>query len=132
MTTDATDMIAVIQRMYTAIGENDRLRLNEVLCEDFHAFEDGVHMSGQELLDLMSKSYAEGRRYRWSVASPQVEVQGDLGAVVYLNVGSVTQAPGAEPVPVSWLETVLLRRQTGRWRVAFLHSTRTKAIQSAA
>lgn len=128
MTTDANDMIEVIQRMYAAIGENDRVRLNEILCEDFHVFENGVHMTGHELLDLMGKSYAAGRRYCWSVASPQVETQGDLGAVVYLNVGSVTEARGAEPVPVSWLETVLLRRQSGSWRVAFLHSTRTKTV----
>jgi hypothetical protein len=37
---------------------------------------------------------------------------------------------GAEPMPLAWLETVLPRRRAGRWRVAFLHSTRTSAAQN--
>jgi hypothetical protein len=120
-------MVATIERMYAAVGDDDRVRLDEVLCQDFHAFENGVHMTGRELLDLMSRYYAEGKRYRWSVNSPQIEVQGTLGAVVYVNHGSLIEAPGADPTPLSWLETVLLRRQESGWRVAFLHSTRTKA-----
>jgi ketosteroid isomerase-like protein len=89
-------------------------------------------MTGRELLDAMSRHYAKGRRYRWSVNAPQIEVEGDLGAVVYVNHGSIVEAPGQDPVPQSWLETVLLRHQDSGWRVAFLHSTRTTATQSAA
>jgi len=87
-------------------------------------------MTGRELLDLMSKYYAEGRRYRWSVTEAQVEVEGNLGAIAYVNQGSIADAPGANPIPMSWLETVLLRRDQSGWRVAFLHSTRTKAASA--
>jgi hypothetical protein len=120
-------MVATIERMYAAVGRDDREGLNGVLTSDFHAFENGVAMSGSDLLKLMSQLYAGGKRYRWSVTSPQVEVQGNLGAVVYLNIGSVVEAPGAEPTALSWLETVLLRREASGWRVAFLHSTRVIA-----
>jgi len=127
--TEAQQMIAAIERMYAAVGENDQEVLNEVLCQDFHAFENGVHMAGRELLDLMSKVYAEGKRYRWSVNSPQVEMQGSLGAVVYVNHGSVVEQAGSDPIPLSWLETVLLRREQTGWRIAFVHSTRIKLTQ---
>ena len=90
-------MVATIERMYAAVGRDDREGLNGVLTSDFHAFENGVAMSGSDLLKLMSQLYAGGKRYRWSVTSPQVEVQGNQGAVVYLNIGSVVEAPGAEP-----------------------------------
>ena len=90
-----------------------------------------VFPHGRELLELMGRYYAEGKRYRWSVTSPQVEMHGDLGAVVYVNTGSIIEAPGAEPIAMSWLETVLLRRDGARWRVAFLHSTRANAAQRA-
>ena len=129
--TDAHAMIATIERVFAAVREDDHARLDEDLCEDFHAFENGAHMTGRELLDLMRRYYAEGKRYRWSVNSPQIEVQGNLGVVVYVNHGSIVEAPGADPTPMSWLETVLLRRQDSRWRVAFLHSTRARAAQSA-
>ena len=124
MNTEAQEMVTAIERVFAAIGDDDRARLNEALCEDFHAFENGVRMTGRDLLDLMSRYHAEGRRYRWSVNSPQIEVQGNLGVVVYVNHGSITEAPGSNPVPMSWLETVLLRRQESKWRLAFLHSTR--------
>jgi ketosteroid isomerase-like protein len=132
MSADAQDIIATIERLQVAVGEDDRARVKELLCQDFHAFENGVRMTGPELLDAMSRYYAEGKRYRWSVNSPQIEVHGDLGAVVYVNYGSIAEAHGAEVNPVSWLETVLLRREDSVWRVAFLHSTRTNAAQSAA
>jgi Domain of unknown function (DUF4440) len=132
MTADESNIISAIQGMFAALGEDDRARLDGVLSADFHAFENGVQMTRSQLLDLMSQSFKAGRRYRWSVASPQVEIQGGLAAVIYLNVGSITEAPGAEPVPMSWLETALLRRQGNSWRVAFLHSTRTKASPSPA
>jgi len=127
---DEQDIIQTIERVFAAVGGDDRASLDEVLCQDFHAFENGVQMTGRELLDLMTKYHAEGRRYRWSVTEPQVEVQGNLGVIVYVNQGSITDVPGANPTPQSWLETVLLRRDQSGWRVAFLHSTRTKAASA--
>ena len=124
MSADAEEIVATIERVFLAIGDNDRNRLEEMLCEDFHAFENGVRMTGRELLETMSRYHAEGRRYRWSVNAPQAEVHGSLGFLAYVNRGSITAAPGREPMPMSWLETVLLRREDSGWRLAFLHSTR--------
>jgi hypothetical protein len=132
LNTDPNELVKTIESMMAALARGDRERVDELLCADFHAFENGVHVGGRELLDLMSTYHAQGRRYRWSVTSPQIEIQGNLGAVVYLNVGSIADAPGTEPMPMAWLETVLLRRQSEGWRVAFIHSTRTQATPDAA
>lgn len=125
MNAEAQELVAAIERTFAALGDNDRIRLEESLCEDFHAFENGISMTGAELFELMNTYHAQGRRYQWSVNSPQVEVQGSLGVVVYVNRGFITETPGSRPTPMSWLESVLLRRQESRWRLAFLHSTRT-------
>jgi Domain of unknown function (DUF4440) len=130
MNTETRDLVCTIERMMISVGRDDRESLREILCDDFHAFENGVAMSGRELLELMSRNYAKGKRYRWSVTSPQVEIQGNLGVVVYKNIGSIVESPGSEPVPQGWLETVLLRRTPTGWRIAFLHSTRAKAETS--
>ena len=132
MNADAQDMIATIERIFTALGDNDHVCLNELLCEDFHAFEDGVQVTGRQPLDLMNRYHAEGRRYRWSVNSPQIESQGDLGVLVYVNNGSITESVASDPIPMTWLETALLRRKATGWRLAFLHSTRSAATQRAA
>jgi ketosteroid isomerase-like protein len=125
MSADVQDVIAAIERAFAAIGSDDRTLLKDVFCEDFHAFENGIAMTGPELFELMSRYHAQGRRYQWSVDSPQVELQGTLAVVVYVNRGFITETAGSRPTPMSWLETVLLRRQESRWRLAFLHSTRT-------
>ena len=127
MPSDAQDMVATVERVFAALGDNDRPRLRELFCEDFHAFENGVAVSGDDLLEIMSRYHAEGRRYRWSVTSPQVESQGDLGVLVYVNKGSITESADSQPIPMSWLETVVLRRQPSGWRLAFLHSSRSAA-----
>jgi ketosteroid isomerase-like protein len=132
VSSDAEDIVGTIERLQAAVGDNDRARIDDLLCPDFHAFENGARMTGRELLDAMSRHFARGRRYRWSVASPQIEVQGDLGAIVYVNHGYIAEGPGVDPVPQSWLETVLLRRHDSGWRVAFLHSTRCKPTTGAA
>jgi ketosteroid isomerase-like protein len=127
LNTDDQNIITTIEQLQAAVAKDDRERLDGFLCRDFHAFENGIRMTGHELLELMSKYYAEGRRYRWSVTEAQVEVQGNLAVIAYVNQGSIAEAPGANPTPMSWLETVLLRRDGSGWRVAFLHSTRTTA-----
>jgi len=124
LNTEAQEIVATIERVFATLGEDDQVGLKEILCDDFHAFENGVRVTSRQLLDLMSRYHAEGRRYRWSVHSPQIEVEGNLAVVVYVNHGSITEAPGSDPIPMSWLETVVLRRQESRWRLAFLHSTR--------
>ena len=132
MNSEALALVATIEHVRAALATNDGARLEELLCYDFHAFENGVHMSGRELLAVMSSYHARGKRYQWSVNTPQVEVQGNLGVVVYVNHGSIAEAPGSNPVPQSWLESVVLRREGTAWCLAFLHSTRTKAASSAA
>ena len=37
MNADAQDMIATIERIFTALGDNDHAGLNELFCADFHA-----------------------------------------------------------------------------------------------
>jgi hypothetical protein len=124
LSTEAQELVATIERAFAALGEDDQSQLEDIFCEDFHAFENGIRMTGAELFGLMSRFHAEGRRYRWSVNSPQFEVQGSLGVVAYVNRGSIAEGPGSAPTPMLWLETVLLRRGESGWRLAFLHSTR--------
>lgn len=127
MNSEAQALVEAIEQVQTALAVNDRARLDDLLCSDFHAFENGVRMSGHQLLELMAGYYACGKRYCWSVTSPRVELQGTLGTVVYVNHGSIVEALGSGAVAQSWLESVVLRREGSIWRLASLHSTRVQA-----
>lgn len=126
MNTEAIEMIRTIERAFVAIVGNDYSGVDESFTPDFHAFEDGVHMTRSQLIEVMRKHYVEGTTYRWSVNSPRTEVQGDLGVLVYINRRSIAKTADAEPSPMAWLETAVLRRANSLWRLAFLHSTRAK------
>ena len=132
MTTVQEQIANTVRQMYEAVGNDDRRSLGRLLCPDFHAFENGRRMSGGAMLDLMSKFHAQGQRFRWSVTEEEVQPQGNLAVIAYVNRGSITQAPGAEPVPLAWLETAVLRKEDQSWRVAFLHSNRMERVQASA
>lgn len=118
--------------MFAYLGSGALSEPAAVFCDDFRAFENGIQMSGDEFLTLMRKLYTQGRRYRWSVTSPRVELQGSLAVVVHVNHGEIIEKPGSIPVPASWLETIVLRREALGWRIAFIHATRTKETMSSA
>jgi hypothetical protein len=66
----------------------------------------------------------------WNVAKPEVTVECDRAWITYLNDGSI-QMPGASvPAPQQWLESAILKKQDGAWKLVFFHSTRV--VESAA
>lgn len=85
---DRKSIVRTVQDRHAAVGRDDRAALAELLCADFHAFESGQRMGGAELLDLMTKMLAAGKRYRWSVTEKQVRLDGDLEE-------TITSEPGA-------------------------------------
>jgi hypothetical protein len=73
------------------------------------------------LIDLMKQAHAAGKVYAWTVNEPKVHTDGSMAWVTYTK-GSIKDA--AEIKNVSWLESVVLRKEQDNWRVQFLHSTR--------
>lgn len=43
--------------------------------------------------------------------------------IAYVNEGSITK-PGAGTTPMQWLESAVLERQGGVWKMTFFQSTR--------
>ena len=132
MSPEEQSLIRAIENMFAYLGTGASSDAAAVFCRDFRAFENGIQMSGAEFLNLMRKLYIEGRRYRWSVNDPHVELQGSLAVVVHVNKGEIVEGPGSVPVPASWLETIVLRHEQLGWRIAFIHATRTKEMTPAA
>jgi len=128
---DELDVIAdTLRAMYAAVRVMDRTRLEtEIFAPGFYAYDLGKRFDGMELVDLIEGAMAQGRRFVWTINEPDVRVFGDRAWIAYVNRGSVGDAETA--TPVTWLESAMLVRLDGRWRIEFFHSTRVPAEASA-
>ena len=85
-------------------------------------FDVGKRFTGDSLLELIKTAHAAGKVYVWTVNDADVHISGDIAWIAYINRGSIKDAAGTENV--TWLESTILQKDKGAWRIRFLHSTR--------
>jgi len=115
-------VVQTIKDFFAAAHADDEAGYHRVVTGDFYAFDNGKTFHGDELFALIKAAHAQGRRIDWTVTEPRVEVVCDAALITYVNRGAAGDAKAM--APVTWLESVWMRYQDGRWRVAFLHSDR--------
>lgn len=119
---DDKEVIEAVRSMFDAFATDDVAKFHEVAAADFYAFDAGKRFEGDELMDLVKKGHAGGMAIVWTITEPRVRVQGDIAWITYVNRGSIKNAAGTKEM--TWLESAVLRKNEGKWRVQFLHSTR--------
>jgi hypothetical protein len=128
---DPDAVAGTMRDMYAAISVDDGARLNGMIfAPGFYAFDGGKRFSGPELVALIAGAHKAGKAYVWTVQEPDVHVVCDRAWIAYVNRGSVTDASGV--LPLTWLESAVLKFDGTRWRIEFFHSTRTPAAPSPA
>lgn len=120
--TDASKVVEAMRSMYVAATHDDLEKFHSVASPDFYAFDGGKRFSGDELMRLAKKAHASGKVYVWQVTQPQVHIDGKTAWITYVNQGSIKDASGTKNA--TWLESAVLQKAKGRWRIVFLHSTR--------
>jgi ketosteroid isomerase-like protein len=116
-------VVEALETMYVALTRDDLALFEKVVTADFYTFDGGLRMNTGEFLLLIRKLHAAGRIFVWKVTEPVVELHGDVALITYTNRGSVQEADGTKK-DVAWLESALLRKDHGAWRIRFFHSTR--------
>ena len=119
---DQAQVTETVRAMFAAMAADDSPKFRALTTPDFYAYDVGKRFTGDELLNLVKGALAEGKVYVWSVNEPEVHLHGDLAWITYVNNGSVKDAAGTKSV--TWLESAILRKEAGAWRICFLHSTR--------
>ncbi|MFL6519609.1 MAG: nuclear transport factor 2 family protein [Chthoniobacterales bacterium] len=119
---DQTQVVEAMRSMFAALAAEDIPKLRTIFAPDFYAFEAGGRITGDALIDLMKKAHAAGKVYVWTVNDSEVHIDGETAWITYVNRGSIKD--GSETKNVSWLESAILRKEDGNWRIHFLHSTR--------
>jgi ketosteroid isomerase-like protein len=114
-----------LRLMYVALANEDTAQLRAVITPDFYAFDGGERFNGDELMTLIKSLHAAGKTIVWTVPEPTVRIEGTVAWITYTNRGSSQDAAGKKDV--SWLESAVLLKEAGTWRIQFFHSTRVPA-----
>ena len=121
-TTDEAKVVEAMRLMYVAATNDDMDQFRAVTSPDFYTFDGGKRMTGDELMGFIKDAHAAGKVYVWEVTEPQVYVDGQTAWITYVNRGSLQDATGRKDL--TWLESAVLRKDNGTWRIHFFHSTR--------
>jgi ABC-type glycerol-3-phosphate transport system substrate-binding protein len=119
---DQTQIVETVHTMYAAAATDDLAKFHTVAAPDFYAFDGGTRYDGDALMNTLKSLHASGKVYVWTVIQPHVESDCHLAWITYINRGSIKDASGTKNL--TWLESAVLEKQAGAWRIRFFHSTR--------
>ena len=119
---DQVQVTEAIRLFFAAATAVDLDKLHAVTAPDFYAFDAGGRFTRDALMDLIKAAHAAGKVYVWTVNEPEVHISGDIAWITYVNHGSIKDASGTKDV--TWLESAVLQKEKGIWRIHFFHSTR--------
>jgi hypothetical protein len=121
---DDTAIVQTVRTMFDAATTDDLKKFDSVAAPGFYIYDNGERFDGEGIMKLIIAQHAKGAKYVWTVTQPDVHVYCDEAWIAYVNDGSVQSSPDAPVTPMKWLESAILRRQGGVWKVVFFHSTR--------
>jgi ketosteroid isomerase-like protein len=119
---DQIQVTEAIRSFFAAATANDLDKLHAVTAPGFYAFDAGGRFTRDALMDMIKAAHAAGKVYVWTVNEPEVHISGDMAWITYVNHGSIKDASGTKDV--TWLESAVLQKEKGTWRIHFFHSTR--------
>jgi ketosteroid isomerase-like protein len=121
-TADHVQVTETIRSFFAAAAADDLAKLHAVTTPDFYAFDAGGRFTRDALMDMIKAAHAASKVYVWTVNEPEVHISGDMAWITYVNRGSIKDASGTKDV--TWLESAVLQKEKGAWRIHFFHSTR--------
>ncbi len=120
--TDQAQVTEAVRSFFAAATADDLDKLHAVTAPDFYPFDAGGRFTRDALMDMIKAAHAAGKVYVWTVNEPAVHISGDIAWITYVNHGSIKDATGTKDV--TWLESAVLQKENGIWRIHFFHSTR--------
>jgi hypothetical protein len=118
-------IVATVGTIFTAALTDDFAKFDSVVAPGFYMYDGGARFNGDSILNLIKAQHAAGKRYEWNVTEPDVHIDGNTAWIAYVNKGKITDASGT--VDQMWLESTVLQKQKGEWKIVFMHSTRVPA-----
>jgi hypothetical protein len=111
-----------VHAFFDALRKEDKAAFRRLTTSSFYSFDAGKRYVGAELVDVVRDAHARGVQLNWSVGPLDTNLGCDVAWSAWENVGSAGLPPDVKPV--RWLESAVLVRQNGDWKVDFFHSQR--------
>ena len=111
-----------IKAFFDALRTEDRAAFERVTTRSFDSLDGGARYAGTALLGVVREAHAKGVQLNWSIGPLDTKLRCDVAWSDWENVGSAGIPPAVKPV--RWLESAVLVRQDGNWKIDFFHSQR--------
>lgn len=115
---DELRVVNVLETFFSSLGAADRERFDSTIADNFRLLEDGEVWSPDYLFARITQN---DRQEKWTLSQKRITVAGDMAVVEYRNTGSFVSSSGRQIY--EWVESAVLVRRAGDWRIALLHST---------
>jgi hypothetical protein len=122
LTPDQTQIVDTVKTVFAVALTDDVARLNTVIAPAFYIYDGGARFNGDGIVAHIKTQHAAGKRFEWNVTEPDVHISRNTAWIAYVNTGSITDA--SVSTNQKWLESALLEKQAGLWKIVFMHNTR--------
>jgi ketosteroid isomerase-like protein len=112
----------VLVMFFDALSENDLAGMQKYMTPDIRILEHGVIWNMDTVVALASKPRPANFKRINTINFFQTEVRNEFAFVSYNNKADISSANGERKV--TWLESAVLVKEGGEWKVKMLHSTR--------
>lgn len=120
---DSRQVETAVRGLYAALAAEDQTGVQGVTTTDFYAYDVGRRFNtAAELAAAIRQAHASGVILEWNLGPVDVHVTCDTAWAAWENDGRA--GPKGTLQPMHWLESAVLVRDGGGWRIRFLHSTR--------
>lgn len=110
-----------VKELFAAMSRQDRQAMLDHSTEDFQLLEHGEDWTMEMLVDaIQPKDEPYDRRNFFKQIRARQE--GEVAWISYWNKAEIRRSSGLRTVV--WLESAVIVREKGRWKVQLLHSTR--------
>jgi len=113
---------ASISKFFDGLSEIDAKKLKAYTTDDFILLENGQLWNIDTLINKMSTPKNAGIKRINKFQFIKTEQNGDIAWVSYHNTAEFSL--NEKQQTINWLESAVLRKENGRWKIKLLHSTR--------
>lgn len=111
-----------VQAFFDALRNDDDGAFQRLTTASFSSFDGGKRFAGIELVDVVRNAHSGGVQLNWSVGRLVTKIRCDVAWSAWENVGSAGIPPDVRPV--RWLESAVLVRRDGNWKIDLFSSQR--------
>ena len=110
-----------VKELFSAMSRHDGEAMRATSTKDFQLLEHGEDWSMQKLVDAVKPNRNSGERKNF-FQQIRARQNGDVAWISYWNKAELRR--GDQQRTIVWLESAVVVKQDGRWKIQLMHSTR--------